>query len=980
MNFRFKLLSKKFVANLPEVTSSEIFSMRTRKRTYHPEGIFSEQIFGPVVDYKCQCGKYHGKEYHNKVCEICGVTIGPSSMRREIFAKISLPTKLFNPLIFEILQKAFSKKYYPDIYSLKFILFNTSHARYFVFDKEKMIIEKVDVDNIEDTFNQMEYDEEHVIIDSGISFLSKVIAFLKDKDEKIKDFMDKFGDVLYIEDVVVTPPELRPIVSIGDNKFNVDGENLLYLSIIKQKQILEQTLFEDVRVGNYAKLQNYIFELYDVMIKKFSMKTGIIRQHILGKRTDYSGRAVIVPNPDLDLYHVDIPYEVAKKVFTPHLLMDFSQKTNISPYEVVSKDLISDENYADIVLELLNKKYKDSYIVINRQPTLHRPSIQGFKINRFLKDYVLAIHPLTTTMANSDYDGDSLAMYFPFIEESIQDVANRMLVDSFAFLPSNRAFGLVFKHEIVLGFIEVLKHNRDALLKVLPEELHDKLDPDKLTNDKQINKFLVEIFKLKNKTINEKMEILDKVYHLSINEVYATIRLSDFYIQGLEPPEERFKNNYNEEKALEKYKEEIKQGRHSYAYDIITSGARGNWGQFKQIAIGKGYIADVFGNIIPEPVKHSLLEGLTQEEYFLSAFGSRKGIVDTAANTAKSGYQTRKLVFLLSPVKLHPTMEDCGTEKVLEIYVKNEKLAESLVGRYTEDGVKITTNSYKDLVGKTVKVRSPIYCKAPNNQICHRCYGDLYKLHKSKQIGIIAAQSMGERMTQLVLRTFHFGGIANRKVLELPKHIFSHKDSKVYTKKKGQIKYPKDLEIIIFEFEGGERHKLGNFAKFFLPLVKSGYVFNPGEEIMKVVDTKNKDIIADLDIIGTLLSLKSGLLAPSEFIEILFDTFIPYGRIDLVHLELLASALLFDNKLNGFYRYSESEKYTWVSLMKAIELIGSQIHNISFERFKQKLISILSSEEHKDSTFAFVEELFTFWFKDEPLKIEDDDITDIITA
>ena len=84
-----------------------------------------------------------------------------------------------------------------------------------------------------------------------------------------------------------------------------------------------------------------------------------------------------------------------------------------------------------------------------------------------------------------------------------------------------------------------------------------------------------------------------------------------------------------------------------------------------------------------------------------------------------------------------------------------------LINRYQSIKEKleiINKQNYKDIIGKTIWIRSPILCKS--SKLCHICYGDLYKKLNSRFVGIIAAQTLGERGTQLVLRTFHTSGSA----------------------------------------------------------------------------------------------------------------------------------------------------------------------------------------------------------------------------
>ena len=197
---------------------------------------------------------------------------------------------------------------------------------------------------------------------------------------------------------------------------------------------------------------------------------------------------------------------------------------------------------------------------------------------------------------------------------------------------------------------------------------------------------------------------------------------------------------------------------------MVESGARGSWDQVSQIIFSRGFISDFNGNIIPEPIKASLMDGLTPREFFNSTYGCRKGLLDIALNTGVSGYLSRKLLFTAMNLKLSKTEHDCGTTQTLECFVDNIKKAKMLIGRnYVKDNViyNINTDNYKDIVGQTLQLRSPVFCK--NHELCHTCYGNLKDVLHSDFVGVIAAQALGESNTQLVLRTFHTSGVAKIK-------------------------------------------------------------------------------------------------------------------------------------------------------------------------------------------------------------------------
>jgi hypothetical protein len=197
---------------------------------------------------------------------------------------------------------------------------------------------------------------------------------------------------------------------------------------------------------------------------------------------------------------------------------------------------------------------------------------------------------------------------------------------------------------------------------------------------------------------------------------------------------------------------------------MVESGSRGNWEQIRQLVLTRGFVSNFDGEILPQPIKNSLIDGLDREEFFNSTYGCRKGLLDVALNTGTSGYLSRKLVFTCANLQVHPELDDCGTTDCLKVFVDNQKKALMLINRYMVSGSsleKITLDNCNDLVGKIIYIRSPIFCKSYD--LCHKCYGDLYKYTGSRFAGILAAQSMGECNTQLILRVFHTSGVANAR-------------------------------------------------------------------------------------------------------------------------------------------------------------------------------------------------------------------------
>ena len=219
-------------------------------------------------------------------------------------------------------------------------------------------------------------------------------------------------------------------------------------------------------------------------------------------------------------------------------------------------------------------------------------------------------------------------------------------------------------------------------------------------------------------------------------------------------------------------------------YMMAHSGARGSPAQMKQLGGMRGLMAKPSGAIIETPIIANFKEGLSVLEYFNSTHGARKGLADTALKTANSGYLTRRLVDVAQDCIVR--MNDCGTETSIkcEAAVSDGEvvatLSERILGRVAAEDIKHPSDDIvicskgtmideriADLVEEadiaTVQIRSPLTCEAEDG-ICATCYGrDLARgtsVNPGEAVGIIAAQSIGEPGTQLTMRTFHIGGIA----------------------------------------------------------------------------------------------------------------------------------------------------------------------------------------------------------------------------
>ena len=216
-------------------------------------------------------------------------------------------------------------------------------------------------------------------------------------------------------------------------------------------------------------------------------------------------------------------------------------------------------------------------------------------------------------------------------------------------------------------------------------------------------------------------------------------------------------------------------------YMMADSGARGSKTQLRQLGGMRGLMADMSGETIDLPIKANFREGLLPLEYFISTYGARKGLVDTASHTSDSGYLTRRLVDVAQDVIVRE--EDCGTDEGCTynlIIPGTDSINADLVGRcFSEDAVASDgsvvfkrgeyiestddINKLLDAGLKKVTLRALLTCHSKYG-VCQKCYGwDLSTRRPvaiGTAVGIIAAQSIGEPGTQLTMRTIHSGGVA----------------------------------------------------------------------------------------------------------------------------------------------------------------------------------------------------------------------------
>ena len=362
-------------------------------------------------------------------------------------------------------------------------------------------------------------------------------------------------------------------------------------------------------------------------------------------------------------------------------------------------------------------------------------------------------------------------------------------------------------------------------------------------------------------------------------------------------------------------------------------GLKGGYGQLRQILVCKGIVAGPKGSI--DTISDSYCQGMKPYDFFSSGYASRNGIIDRVINTSDTGYLSRRLVYALQRVEANPQISDCGTKRFLTLKVTKDA-ASRLKGRYVlNDDNKLELFDADKYMNKVIKVRSPIYCKTPH--LCRKCYGELLMRNRTRNVGVLAAQILGERLSQVTMKQFHVGGSIDVKTINIvelltnmldtsAKLLFDKQfqqqnsnlvciqnggkiiiDRQYYSDKKDLVIKPNeyiDMTYGFFIIDMGSYSidvAIDNMIR--IPLNQNKLIetddeiiieFQPNTIVFTAIPTP-QIFSKQVKIIDALFSGKSPFKSPDHFVQKIYDVYQGLGtNADMVHFEVLASNLLRD--------------------------------------------------------------------------------------
>jgi DNA-directed RNA polymerase subunit beta' len=491
-------------------------------RTFKPErdGLFCAKIFGPIKDWECICGKYKRMKHRGIVCDKCGVEVIQSKVRRERLGHIELacpvahiwflkgvPSRIGTLL--DMTMRNLEKVLYFESYivtdpgdtTLKFkeLLSDDDYKKRFAefgsrfkcgmgAEAIRELLRGVDLETLSVELKLKIKEAASIGVKKKLTKRLKVVEAFR-KSENKPEWM--------IMDVIpVLPPDLRPLVPLEGGRFATSDLNDLYRRVINRnnrlKRLVELKAPSVIIKNEKRMLQEAVDALFDNGRRSKVLKTatkrplkslsdmikgkqGRFRQNLLGKRVDYSGRSVIVVGPELKLHQCGLPKRMALELFKPFIFNKLEERGYATTIKAAKKIV---EKESPEVWDALEEVIRETPVLLNRAPTLHRLGIQAFD-PILVEGKAIKLHPLVCTAFNADFDGDQMAVHVPLSIEAQVEARVLMMSVNNILSPANGKPILVPTQDMVLGIYYLTKERKGALgeRKFTQEEIEKLKDP-----------------------------------------------------------------------------------------------------------------------------------------------------------------------------------------------------------------------------------------------------------------------------------------------------------------------------------------------------------------------------------------------------------------------------------------------------------------------------------------------------------------------
>jgi len=510
------------------------------------------------------------------------------------------------------------------------------------------------------------------------------------------------------------------------------GNRIPVIPPVYRAEYQDRIFFESIGKNDITQAYRQQEESY--IRKKFTEllqpKEGFLREKLLKRIVNMSARAVIVPDPELEsVDECSLPFKILEQFF--------EDQVNVWKHEY--KEEVLDQGQLDTKIKsrLLEHINNTKFILI-RQPSLHKFNVLAFKCTKIREDNVIGINPLVCDGYNADFDGDQMAVFMPITYEAQKEL-DRMLPSKNIYSFSGR-YMFHLAQDMVIGFEDAVKNEMQEVIK--------RLSP--IVNKKKLEEILKDnVIKATDKIKNildtisgdeEKCEAAQKIMQIGFEfatKYPVSFSYFDLYKLKKELTEQLSKkydlNKIKDEEKIKELESEVEKYIDKNSVNpvlkFIATGSRGKPENVRQMCLFKGKVRQQrSGDSSKFFIETPFVKGLNEDELFNMAYLSRDNLADKKLTVAKAGDITRNLVEALYEVKIVNGSCDCAD-----------------------------------------KDRGIENCKMDRNNICEKCFKKELDKADSKlkkcfpddlsdfPIGILTAQTIGERVTQLSMQAYHTG-------------------------------------------------------------------------------------------------------------------------------------------------------------------------------------------------------------------------------
>lgn len=580
------------------------------------------------------------------------------------------------------------------------------------------------------------------------------------KDGVVKKFLKRnrvaLEDLPRVRMIPVLPARYRVPARRGGDLVTDPIDRLGYEPLLESCRRYENENDSEKKAKIAAQISERVEALFRLLVEALPEKNGIIRRDGLGRRVDRSARLVVVPDPELLWDEAGIPAIVMLELMGDLLegwLGELAEegRKKLPTLQRVSwnRPRSNPEAVEDglKILEAYLEARPEFVVLLNRQPSLHRDSVQAVHPVPLPPEAgeVIRLCPLACKGFAADFDGDEMVVHLP--------LGSRAQGEALRMLPSQNLLSLTsdppdnvqahFDQDYVLGTWLICRDLPQGALEcaraTLPDDCCRNLIPagnlSAGTDD-----FKHDVLLLLHHLTAEHRTEAPRVIHTLMKQAFGACTASGVSFGFYEFREIALKIAGKVQEICRSMPEDANKelreiarlqlrsviggniadsGFHIAA--MALSGARGTQ-QVRQLLAARGVLDpgatafdyDLKNFFIPS----SLVEGMTPAEAFQAAMNVRSSMCDKKLGTAFAGGMTRSLVFAMWPHEI--VSEDCGS-------------------------------------GERDSDRNPATCREKHG-FCAKCYGQLpdgTMPGMGFPAGLIAAQTIGERGTQLSMQSFH---------------------------------------------------------------------------------------------------------------------------------------------------------------------------------------------------------------------------------